>query len=301
MRILLTGTSGQVGAALAPRLVRHGTVIAPKRDAFDLSQPGTLAKALDAAAPDLIVNPAAYTAVDRAEDEPELATRVNAAAPAAMAQWAARRGVPLIHLSTDYVFDGTGTTPWREDSLPNPLSVYGKTKLAGDEAVMAAGGPHLILRTSWVYAARGSNFLNTMIRLAAEREELRVVADQIGAPTSAATIADVLDRILAQILDQPGGDVGGAMRARGGVLNVACAGETSWHGFATAIIEGLRARGAPVACRRIVPIGTQDYPTKARRPANSRLSLSRLAAEFGITPQAWPEALARETAPSAPA
>jgi dTDP-4-dehydrorhamnose reductase len=301
MRILLTGTSGQVGAALAPRLARHGTLITPKRDAFDLSQPGTLAKALDAAAPDLIVNPAAYTAVDRAEDEPELANRVNAAAPASMAQWAARRGVPLIHVSTDYVFDGSGTAPWREDDAPNPLSVYGKTKLAGDEAVMAAGGPHLILRTSWVYAARGSNFLNTMIRLATEREELRVVADQIGAPTSAATIADVLDRILAQILDQPGGDVGGAMRARGGVLNVACAGETSWHGFATAIVEGLRARGAPVACRRIVPIGTQDYPTKARRPANSRLSLSRLQAEFGITPQAWPEALARETAPSAPA
>jgi dTDP-4-dehydrorhamnose reductase len=297
MRILLTGTSGQVGAALAPRLAPHGTVLAPQRDAFDLSRPETLAAALDAAAPELIVNPAAYTAVDRAEDEPALAGRVNAAAPAAMAQWAARRGVPMVHVSTDYVFDGSGTAPWREDSAPNPLSVYGATKLAGDQAVIAAGPPHLILRTSWVYAARGTNFLNTMIRLAAEREELRVVADQIGAPTSAATIADVL----ARILDQAGGDVGGAFRARGGVLNVACSGETSWHGFATAIIADLKARGAPVACRRIVPIGTRDYPTKARRPANSRLSLSRLAAEFGIVPPAWPEALARETAPSAPA
>jgi dTDP-4-dehydrorhamnose reductase len=287
MRILLTGTSGQVGAALAPLLARHGTVIAPRRDAFDLSQPGTLAQALDAAAPDLIVNPAAYTAVDRAEDEPALAARVNAAAPEAMAQWAARRGVPLIHLSTDYVFDGSGTAPWREDDAPNPLSVYGKTKLAGDEAVMAAGGPHLILRTSWVYAGRGSNFLNTMIRLATEREELRVVADQIGAPTAAGVIAAAL----AQILDRAGGDVGGLLRARGGVLNLACRGETSWHGFAGAIVDGLRARGVALACRRIVPIGTQDYPTKARRPANSRLDLSRLSEAFGIVPPDWRAAL----------
>ena len=288
MRILLTGTSGQVGAALALELGRHGTVIAPRRAEFDLSQPQTLGAALDEFAPDLIVNPAAYTGVDRAEDEPDLAARVNAVAPEAMAQWAARRGVPMLHVSTDYVFDGSGTAPWREDDEPNPLSVYGASKLAGDRAVIAAGGPHLILRTSWVYAARGVNFINTMARLAGEREELRVVADQTGAPTSAPVIAAVI----AQILDQAGNDVGGLLKAKGGVFNVACRGETSWHGFAMAIVAGLRVRGAALACRRIVPIGTQDYPTKARRPANSRLSLARLSDVFGIVPPDWNEALA---------
>ncbi|MGY3560518.1 dTDP-4-dehydrorhamnose reductase [Bradyrhizobium sp. USDA 4463] len=296
MRILLTGTSGQVGAALQPLLRDRGTVLAPTRDAFDLSRPQTLAALLDAARPDLIVNPAAYTAVDRAEDERELAFRVNAEAPDIMAQWAARHGVPMIHVSTDYVFDGSGTAPWREDSVPNPLSVYGMSKHAGDAAVAAAGGAHLIARTSWVYAARGANFLNTMIRLATEREELRVVADQVGAPTSARVIAGTLDAIIGSA----GGDLTALLHDRGGVLNVACSGETSWHGFATAIVEEMRARGRTLACRRIVPIGAVDYPTKAVRPANSRLNLARLRERFGVTPPDWRAALAQECAWPAP-
>ncbi|CUT11430.1 dTDP4dehydrorhamnose reductase EC 111133 [Bradyrhizobium sp.] len=290
MRILLTGTSGQVGAALLPLLEQQGRVFAPGREAFDLSRPDTLAGALDAYSPDLIVNPAAYTAVDRAEDERELAFRVNAEAPAVMAQWAARQGVPMIHLSTDYVFDGSGTAPWREDSEPNPLSVYGASKLAGDRAIIAAAPAHLIVRTSWVYAATGANFLNTIIRLAGEREELRIVADQIGVPTSARVIADTI----AGVLSAAQGEPARMIERRGGILNVACGGETSWHGFASAIVERMRARGAALKCRRIVPISTAEYPTRARRPANSRLSLARLGEVFRLEATPWTEALARE-------
>jgi len=293
MRILLTGTSGQVGGALLPLLERQflqrdGRVLAPQRDAFDLSRPETLAETLDVLKPDLIVNPAAYTAVDRAEDERELAFRVNAQAPAVMAQWAARQGVPIIHLSTDYVFDGSGTAPWREDSTPYPLSVYGSSKLAGDRAIISAAPPHLIVRTSWVYAAKGSNFLNTMIRLAGEREELRVVADQIGAPTSARVIAETIAQILAD------GEPSRMFKAHSGIVNVACSGETSWHGFATAIVEQMRVRGVALACRRIAPIRTDEYPTKAKRPANSRLRLERLSQTFGIVMMPWASVLERE-------
>lgn len=290
MRILLTGTSGQVGGALLPLLERQGNVFALKRDTFDLSRPETLAEILDALKPDLIVNPAAYTAVDRAEDECELAFRVNAKAPAVMAQWGARHGVPMVHVSTDYVFDGSGTEPWREDSAPNPLSVYGASKLAGDQAIVAAAPAHLILRTSWVYAARGTNFLNTMIRLAKEREELRVVADQIGAPTSARVIAETVAKILGAAQGEPGRMLG----ERGGIVNVACSGETSWHGFATAIVQGMRARRVELRCQRITPIRTDEFPTKARRPTNSRLSMQRLSEFFNQVPPAWDEALHRE-------
>jgi dTDP-4-dehydrorhamnose reductase len=174
MRILLTGTSGQVGRALAPLLAQQGEVIAAARTAFDLAQPATLPAMLDQLSPDLIVNPAAYTAVDRAEDEPDLANAVNADAPGAMARWAAARNVPMVHFSTDYVFDGSGERPWRETDRCAPLGVYGRSKLAGEEAIRAAGGPHLILRTAWVYAAEGANFMRTMIRLGREREALRV-------------------------------------------------------------------------------------------------------------------------------
>jgi dTDP-4-dehydrorhamnose reductase len=292
MRILLTGTSGQVGAALLPLLDPQGSVLAPTRDAFDLSRPETLTRALDAARPELIVNPAAYTAVDRAEDERELAFRVNAEAPAVMAKWAARHGVAMVHFSTDYVFDGSGTAPWREESEPNPLSVYGASKLAGDRAITAAAPAHLIVRTSWVYAARGTNFLNTIIRLAKEREELRVVVDQIGAPTSARVIAEAV----TEVVRAAGPDIGQGLRQHGGILNVACSGETSWHVFATAIIEGTRARGIALKCERILPIRTEEFPTSAKRPANSRLSTRRIAEAFGIAPPPWRDALARELA-----
>jgi dTDP-4-dehydrorhamnose reductase len=290
MRILLTGTNGQVGGALRPLLAMHGTVIAPSRIEFDLSKPQTLDEALDGFKPDLIINPAAYTAVDRAEDERELAFLVNAKGPEAIAKWAARHRVPLIHFSTDYVFDGSGDKPWREDSPTSPLSIYGASKLAGDLAIQAAGGPHLIARTCWVYAANGANFLRTIARLAGEREELRIVADQIGAPTTASTIAATV----AGIVSSNGSNLEELFARSGGVVNLACAGETSWHGFASAIVAGLKSRGARVAAETITPIATTDFPTKAKRPGNSRLDLSRLKDRFGVTTPAWQDALLQE-------
>lgn len=290
MRILLTGTTGQVGGALQPLLRAFGPVLAPRRDVFDMSQPAALSAILDELMPELIINPAAYTAVDRAEDDKAIAFRVNAESPAILAQWASAHGVPLIHFSTDYVFDGSGESSWREDSPTSPLSVYGKSKLAGEAAIRAAGGPHLILRTSWVYAAEGANFLRTIGRLACERSELKIVADQVGAPTSATAIAEALVKILqsgAESLDR-------LFLERGGIVNVACTGETSWHGFATAIVEGLRSRGVTVTAERVLPIATADYPTKAKRPANSRLDLARLSETFGVTMPDWTAALARE-------
>jgi dTDP-4-dehydrorhamnose reductase len=290
MRILLTGVTGQVGGALLEPLRSIGSVVAAGRNELDLARPDHIHATLDRIAPDLIINPAAYTAVDRAEEERELAFRINAEAPGAIAQWAAGRGVPLIHFSTDYVFDGSGTRPWREDDPTGPLSAYGVSKLAGENAVRAAGAPHLIVRTSWVYAARGENFLRTMARLGAERAELRIVADQFGAPTSARLIADAVTAILGA----RGNGLAERFATAGGVVNLAAAGETSWHGFAVAIVEGLRARGVPLAATRVVPIATADYPTKAKRPANSRLDLTRLREIFGVEPPRWDEALAVE-------
>ncbi|MCA1453664.1 dTDP-4-dehydrorhamnose reductase [Bradyrhizobium sp. BRP22] len=290
MRILLTGTNGQVGGALQPLLAKHGAIIAPSRAELDLSKPETLAEKLDGFKPDLIVNPAAYTAVDRAEDERELAFLVNAKAPEAIAKWAAQHHVPLVHFSTDYVFDGSGDQPWREDSPTNPLSVYGASKLAGDTAIQAAGGPHLIVRTSWVYAAKGSNFLRTIARLAGERKELRIVADQIGAPTTASAIADAVAGIVLPDVS----DLNALFVRHGGVVNLVCAGETSWHGFASAIVAGLRSRGVELAVETIVPIATAEFPTKATRPGNSRLDLSRLKDRFGVITPAWQDALTPE-------
>jgi dTDP-4-dehydrorhamnose reductase len=290
MRILVTGVTGQIGSALAARLPPFAIVLAADRSVLDLSAPQTLGGTLDRLAPDLIFNPAAYTAVDKAEDEPELAMRINAEAPGALARWAATRDVPLIHFSTDYVFDGSGERAWREDDTPHPLSVYGASKLAGENAIRAAGGTFLIVRTCWVYAAEGKNFLRTIARLARERTELRVVADQIGAPTSTALIGDALARMLSEGLE--------AWRERcahaGALMHLAASGETSWHGFACAIVEGLRARGIALTVERVVPIASADYPTKARRPHNSRLDLSRLQSIFGIAPLPWQEALGPE-------
>jgi dTDP-4-dehydrorhamnose reductase len=290
MRILVTGVTGQVGGALVKALEPVGSVIASSRGILDLAQPDRIASSLDRFSPDLIVNAAAYTAVDRAEDEKEMAFRVNAEAPGAIAQWAAERGVPVIHFSTDYVFDGSGARPWREDDPPNPLSVYGASKLAGEEAIRSAGGPHLIVRTEWVYAAQGMNFLRTIARLAKERKELRIVADQFGAPTSARLIADTV----AGILGSSGLPSADRFAAAKGAVNVAASGETSWHAFAVAIVEGLKARGIALAVENIVPIATKDYPTKAQRPANSRLDLTRLRLAFGIDTPRWNHALATE-------
>jgi dTDP-4-dehydrorhamnose reductase len=290
MRILVTGVTGQVGGALRTPLEALGSVIAPDLDLLDLSRLEQLPSTLDGIAPDLIVNPAAYTAVDRAEDERELAFRVNAEAPGVIARWAAARRVPLVHFSTDYVFDGSGDRPRREDDPTGPLSAYGASKLAGEHEVRSAGGPHLIIRTSWVYDAAGSNFLRTIARLAREREELRIVADQVGAPNSARLIAGVVTDILS---DSPP-LLAERFAASGGLVNVSASGETTWHGFATAIVEGLKARGVPLRVQNIQPIMTQDYPTKARRPLNSRFDLTRLKKIFGIEPPTWNEALAAE-------
>ena len=220
MRILVTGVTGQVGSGARAPARNLGSVIAADRNLLDLSRPEQLASALDRIAADLIVNPAAYTAVDRAEDERELAFRVNAEAPGAIARWAAARGVPLVHFSTDYVFDGSGERPWREDDPTGPLSAYGASKLAGEDAIRAAGGPHLIVRTSWVYAAGGSNFLRTIARLARERKELRIVADQVGAPTSARLIAGVV----ADILSNSRPLLAERFAASGGLVNVSASG-----------------------------------------------------------------------------
>lgn len=290
MRILLTGTAGQVGSALAPLLKTWSTVLTPALEDFDLSKPAELSAKLDQLMPDLIVNPAAYTAVDKAEGEPELAFRINSEAPASIAQWASRHHVPLIHFSTDYVFNGSGSEPRREDSATEPLSVYGASKLAGDTAIAASGAPHLIVRTSWVYAASGANFLKTIARLAKERKELRIVADQIGAPTSAKTIADVVAKLIPG--DRTGMDA--VFERRKGVVNVVCAGETSWHGFATAIVAGLKARGVDLLAETIVPIRTDEFPVKAKRPANSRLSLERLRQDFALETPTWQRALDHE-------
>jgi dTDP-4-dehydrorhamnose reductase len=297
MRILLTGVTGQVGAALRAPLGRAGSLVAADRNRLDLARPELVASVLDGIAPDLIVNPAAYTAVDRAEDEREFAYRVNADAPGEMARWAASRGVPLIHFSTDYVFDGGGTRPWREDDATGPLSVYGASKLAGEEAIRSAGGPHLVIRTSWVYAATGTNFLRTIVRLARERDELGIVADQIGAPTSARLIADAV----ARIVGNPGPPLVERFRAARGLVNVAAAGETSWHGFATAIVEGLKVRRVALRVQTVRPIRTQDYPTKAKRPANSRFDLTRLREAFAVETPDWRQALVCELDAMAPA
>ena len=290
MRILLTGGSGQVGGALLPRLGAHHTIIAPASADFDLSKLETLAAQLDAIRPDLIVNPAAYTAVDRAEDEPARAMLINAEAPGALARWAAPRRVPMVHLSTDYVFDGHGNSAWREDDPTGPLSVYGRSKLAGERAVRDAGGAHLVVRTAWVYAATGSNFMRTMIRLAGERDALRVVADQWGAPTSARTVATML----ADIIGQGEADLAAAFARAKGLVHLTNSGATNWHGFAVAILQGLRSRGASLRATEVVPIATKDYPTKAKRPANSRLDLTRLKDAYGLEPSTWESALSQE-------
>jgi dTDP-4-dehydrorhamnose reductase len=290
MRILLTGVTGQVGGALLDPLQSIGSVVAADRGLLDLSQPATVPAALDRIAPDLIVNPAAYTAVDRAEGESDLAFRVNAEAPGAIALWAAPRHVPLVHFSTDYVFDGSGTRPWREDDSTGPLSAYGASKLAGEAAIRAAGPPHLIVRTSWVYAAKGGNFLHTIVRLAREHKELRIVADQFGAPTSARVIAAAV----ARIVGADTASLAARFAAAGALVNVAASGETNWHGFAVAIIAGLRARGVELVAEAVTPIRTEEYSSKARRPANSRFDLTRLKQVFGITPPQWDAALATE-------
>ena len=280
MKLLLLGKNGQVGWELQRALAPLGELIALDSQDADFAQPESLAATVRAAAPDIIVNAAAYTAVDKAESEPELAMAINAAAPAALAREAAARGAWLLHFSTDYVFDGSGSAPWVEDSPTGPLNVYGRSKLDGEQTIRASGCRHLILRTSWVYAARGGNFAKTMLRLAAERDQLSVVNDQFGAPTGAELLADVSAHALRTALARP---------QVSGTYHVAAAGETSWHGYARHVIAFARAAGRPikVADDAIAAVASSAFPTPARRPANSRLNTQKFRDSFGLSLPAW--------------
>lgn len=282
MKILLTGKNGQVGWELERTLASLGEVVAVDRQTLDLSNPDSIRAVMREVKPDLIVNPAAYTAVDKAESEPALAMAINGIAPGIMAEEAKRLGAALVHYSTDYVFDGSKDGPYLEQDIPNPLGVYGKTKLAGEEAIRASGVPHLILRTSWVYGMRGRNFLLTVLRLAKERDELKIVADQIGAPTWSRMIAEAT----AQILARHGTNLSDA----GGLYHLTAGGRTSWHGFTQAILE--YARSEEQALPRLIPITTPEYPLPAPRPLNSILSNDKLLKTFGIALPSWDASLA---------
>jgi len=289
MRLLLLGANGQVGDALRTRLAPLGDVVPATRsgrlpdgtacERADLLEPASLPALLDRVAPDRVLNAAAYTAVDRAEDEPDAAFRINAEAPGVLARACADAGIGLVHFSTDYVFDGSGRRPWREDDPTGPLGVYGASKLAGEQAIRDAGGAHQIFRLCWVYGPRGHNFLLTMLRLARERGHLRVVDDQRGTPSSALRIADA---------------VAGALRHgpdKVGTWHLAAGGECSWFGFASAIFEAALARGLLSVRPTLEPIASADFPTRARRPAYSRLDTRAFERDFGVPPGDWREGL----------
>jgi dTDP-4-dehydrorhamnose reductase len=281
MKILLTGTNGQVGYELQRQLHDMGEIVALGRDQMDLSDLDEVREVIRSVKPSLIINPAAYTAVDHAELNAELALRVNAEAPEVMAEEARKLGAAMIHYSTDYVMDGTKCTPYTEEDQPSPRSVYGRTKLAGDEAIQAAGIPHLILRTSWVYGRRGKNFLMTMLRLAQERDELRIVGDQHGTPTWCRTIATATAQILKQA--SAAEDAQQWWREKGGLYCLTAQGKTTWHGFTQEIMTNAGLPKTP----RVIAINTKDYPTFAERPAYSVLSCSKLEKAFGLTPPPW--------------
>ena len=286
MKILLFGKGGQVGWELQRSLAVLGEVVALDFGSVGLcgnfADLAGLAATIRQVAPDVIVNAAAHTAVDKAESEPDLARTLNALAPGVLADEAQRLGAWLVHYSTDYVFDGSGNTPWRETDATGPLSVYGQTKLEGEQAV-ARCTRHLIFRTSWVFAARGGNFAKTMLRLAREREQLSVIADQFGAPTGAELLADVTAHALRSVLSEP------ESSRLAGLYHLVAAGETSWHGFACHVLERAQARGQTLKAgpANVLAIGTVDYPTPAKRPFNSRLDTTRLRTAFGLHLPDW--------------
>jgi len=282
--ILVTGANGQVGFELLRSLQGLGRVVSCDRSTLDLSDLDRVRAFVRDLKPSLIVNPAAYTAVDKAESEVDAARRLNADVPRIFAEEMARTGGALIHYSTDYVFDGTKAGAYTETDAPNPVNAYGATKLEGERAIAATGCAHLILRTSWVYGRRGRNFLLTMLKLGRERSELRVVADQVGAPTWAKTIAAATAHIVAQSTASADADW---LKQRAGVYHFTSAGATSWCGFAEAIFAAALAPHAP----KVVPIASVDYPTPAKRPANSKLALDKLTATFGVRMPDWRDAL----------
>ena len=290
MKILLLGKNGQVGWELQRSLTTLGELTALDFDSTDFradfTEPESLAATVRALRPDVIVNSAAHTAVDKAESEPALARTINAVAPAVLAREAVALGATLVHYGTDYVFDGSGSAPRTEDAPTGPLSVYGATKLEGEEAIRASGCRHLILRTSWVYAARGGNFAKTMLKLAAERDKLTIIDDQFGAPTGAELLADVTAHALRVLRARP---------ELAGTYHAVAAGETHWHGYATHVIEWARARGhsVKVAPDQILPVPTSAFPTPARRPLNSRLDTRKLREAFGLTLPPWQQGVER--------
>ncbi len=290
MKILLLGKNGQVGWELQRALAVLGELVALDRQGAgglcgDLADLAGLERTVQVLRPQVIVNAAAYTAVDKAESEAGLARRINAEAPGVLAQAAARTGALLVHYSTDYVFDGSGSAPWKEDDATAPLSVYGRSKLEGEQAIAAAGGRHLIFRTSWVYGARGGNFAKTMLRLAREREQLNVIEDQIGAPTGADLLADVTAHAIRHLLPP--------MRHNdltpSGLYHLAAAGETSWHGYARFVLDHAQRAGQALKAGpgQVQPIPTSAYPTPAQRPHNSRLDTTRLQNTFGLHLPHW--------------
>lgn len=278
--ILIVGSSGQVGAALMRRL--GGQAVGLDRAQLDLASPDALRAALKQHKPSVILNAAAYTQVDKAESEPELAHAVNAAAPAIIAEYCAAHAIPLVHFSTDYVFDGSGSTPWTEDDATSPLSVYGATKRAGEEAIVASGCAYLIFRTSWVYAETGRNFLTTILHLAREREELKIVSDQMGAPTYAGQLAEAVLQALSNAQTTE--------HFPNGIYHLTHSGITSWHGFATAIVEEARAHET-LQVKRILPIPSAEYPTPATRPLFSALNCTKAKRILGVALPAWQEGL----------
>ena len=288
LRILITGALGQIGHELQHSLAPLGALTAVDATDLDLADADAVRRFLRQTRPDVLVNPAAFTAVDRAETEESLALAVNGIAPGVMAEEMARLGGLMVHYSTDYVFDGTARAAWREQDEPNPLSAYGRSKLAGERAVRAAGGAHVILRTSWLYGRHGGNFMLTILRLARQRDELRVVADQFGAPTWSRTVAAGTEQVIRHAWAEQ------AARQRAGewsgVYHLSNGGVTTWHGFAQAIV----ALAPELAGRRhvrVLPITTADYPLPARRPGNSVLDNTRIERVFGVRQVDWEEAL----------
>lgn len=286
MNILLLGKNGQVGWELQRSLAVLGQVTALGHGEADFTQPQAVAQAVRALCPDVIVNAAAHTAVDKAESEPGRARLLNATTPGRLAEEAARLGAWLVHYSTDYVFDGSGSRPWRETDAPAPLSVYGATKLEGERLIQQSGCRHLILRTSWVYAARGGNFAKTMLRLAQERECLTVIDDQWGAPTGADLLADVTAHAIRHLQQRP---------QDGGLYHCVAGGETTWHSYAKYVVEHARQAQPAINIKatEIAPVPTSAFPTPAARPHNSRLDNARLQAAFGLRLPPWQQGVAR--------
>ena len=287
MKILLIGADGQVGWELSRALQPLGEVLALTRrttPAADLASPETVTRIIASMKPDAIVNAAAYTAVDRAEDEPDVARQANATAPQALAEAAKQAGSLFVHYSTDYVFDGSGQSPWREDQPTNPLNQYGHTKREGELAIEASGCQHLVFRTSWVYATRGRNFIRTILDLAKTREELKIVSDQIGAPTGAELIADVTAHAIVKARSAP---------SLSGIYHLTSQGETSWHGLADFALAEARKLGWELAVKRLLPIPSHEYPQKAKRPLNSRMATGKLCSAFDLAMPEWQTGVAR--------